>query len=131
MRATGKPHASLTLSSSSTRLSCCGISCTTIAIDVLRLNSPARTTRQAPVDWQRNANTRTRNMAPACKAPFFVMLVELEAARSHIAAACPGINRFFEHAHCGTEFVECSVPSDQVTAVRKTVRKSARMREQH
>src|ERR1700675_4132353 len=37
MRATGKPHASLTLSSSSTRLSCCGISCTTIAIAKLWL----------------------------------------------------------------------------------------------
>src|SRR5437660_10817243 len=58
------------------------------------------------------------------------MLVELVAACGHIAAACPGIDRIFEHAHRGAKLVECRVAPYQVTAVREPPRKAPRAREQ-
>jgi hypothetical protein len=62
-----------------------------IAVDLLRLGSPGWPAREAPVYWQGNANARARDVAATYVASLFVVLVELVAARGHIAAVCPGI----------------------------------------
>src|SRR6266436_7532265 len=69
-------------------------------------------------------------MTAPSEIPFFVMFVELETARRNIAAACPGINRIFEHANRRAELMKGSVATYQVAAVCKPVRETSRTREQ-
>ena len=95
-----------------------------VAIDLLGFSAPGGSARNAPIDRQRNANARASDVATADEASAFIMLVELEATRGNIAAACPGIDRIFEDTHRSAIFVESGVASNQIAAVGKPVRKA-------
>ena len=59
------------------------------------------------------------------------MLVELETARAHIAAAGPGIDRILEGADRRAVLMEGDVAAHEVAAVGQSVGESRGGREQH
>ena len=92
-----------------------------VAIDSLRLGAPGWPAGEAPVDRQWDPDPCGGDVAAADVATRVVVLVELEAAGAHVAAAGPGVDRIVEHADGGAVFVERDVPPDQVAAVGQSI----------